>query len=262
MGVCEIILLVIVAAILLDFIFLSAYCRIMPWLEKSQKEKNVKKMELKINEIDNIHGGKATSQDVVENTKNKQSKIKNFIWWLIFNYFYGIMRYSQICVSRFPSFAIRNLLYRLVFNMNITKKTVIYGDCEIRSPWNFNADNVVVANHCIIDARNGVFVANNVVFGGGVHIWTEEHEINDPYFSVTETHKAPVVIDEHAWICSDTTILPGVHVGKGAVLASRACATKDLEPFGVYGGIPAKKIEERNIDLRYNLSGKPTYYFY
>lgn len=46
-------------------------------------------------------------------------------------------------------------------------------------------------------------------------------------------------------------MLPGITVGKGAVLASGAIATKDLEEYGVYAGIPAKKISERNRDLEY-----------
>ncbi|MBE6837423.1 MAG: acyltransferase [Ruminococcus sp.] len=146
--------------------------------------------------------------------------------------------------------------------MKITKRTVIYGGCEIRSPWNFTADNCVVSNNCLLDCRNEIKFGQNVVLGAGVHIWTEQHDVNSPTFKVTERNRGPVVVGDRAWICSDTTILPNVNVGEGAVLASRACATKNLEPFGVYAGIPAKKISERNKDLVYELNGKSHWKFY
>ena len=85
-------------------------------------------------------------------------------------------------VGKLPSYHLRNWLYRLVFNMKITGKTVVFGGCEFRSPWNFYADNCVISNNCILDARNGIKIGQNVVLGSGVHIWTEEHDVNDKRF--------------------------------------------------------------------------------
>ena len=146
--------------------------------------------------------------------------------------------------------------------MKITKRTVIYGGCEIRSPWNIKADNCVISTYCILDGRRGITIGDNVVFGGGVHIWTEEHDVNDPLFAVNFDNAQPVVIENHAWICSDSTILPGIHIGEGAVVATRAVVTKNCEAFGIYGGVPAKKIGTRTNKLEYQLNGKPTWHFY
>lgn len=254
MVLCDTLFIIFMMILFLNFCFLAFYCRFMPWLETRQKNKV--KRNVKKNVDKNIVFTKVAEKEDIK------QKFKKFLWWLIYNYFYGLMRYSLLLVGHFPSFKIRSILYRYVFNMDISKKTVIYGGCEIRSPWNFHADNCVISNNCIIDARNGIFIEDNVVFGAGVHIWTEEHDVNHPYFAVSEKNRASVVIEKHVWICSDSTILPGVHIGEGAVLASRACATKDLEDFNIYGGIPAKKIGIRNKNLKYILSGKPTYYFY
>ena len=146
--------------------------------------------------------------------------------------------------------------------MHITNKTVIYAGCEIRSPWNIHADRCVISNNCILDGRRGIWIGEDVVFGGGVHVWTEEHDVDDPYFLVNPNNAQPVKIEAHAWICSDSTILPGVHIGEGVVLASRALAASDCVAFGVYGGVPAKRLRERNKDLEYRLNGKPTWHFY
>jgi acetyltransferase-like isoleucine patch superfamily enzyme len=54
-----------------------------------------------------------------------------------------------------------------------------------------------------------------------------------------------VIIEDYVWICSRAIILPGVRIGKGAVVASGSVVTKDVEPWDVVGGVPAKKIAER-----------------
>lgn len=196
--------------------------------------------------------------------RNKPCKsfLERKIHSLLIHYMYGWMRYCLLITGHIPSNRVRNIIYRIVFNAHISSQTVINGGCEIRSPWNLYCGNCVIMNNCIIDARSVVRIADNVVFGQGVHIWTEEHDVNSATFEVTEKNRGPVIIDKHAWICSDSTILPGVYVGEGAVLATRACATKDLEAFGIYIGIPARKHGTRNDKLTYTLSGKPHWHFY
>jgi acetyltransferase-like isoleucine patch superfamily enzyme len=249
MCVANWILVIILIIFVLDFCFLAVYCRLERKLEIRRKARKNDKTVTSNNENDK------------RATNNKVNIFKKAFGFLE-PYFYGLMRYSTIIVGKIPSHRIRNFFMRYVFCMQITKNTVIYGGCEIRSPWNIKADRCVISTYCILDGRNGIEIGNDVVFGGGVHIWTEEHNIDDEYFLAHEENKKGVIIDEHAWICSDSTILPGVHVGKGAVVASRAVLTKDADVYGVYAGIPAKKIKERNNNLKYKLNGKPTWHFY
>jgi putative colanic acid biosynthesis acetyltransferase WcaF len=58
---------------------------------------------------------------------------------------------------------------------------------------------------------------------------------------------APISIGDHAWICAEAFVGPGVKVGEGAVLGARGLATSDLGPWGVYAGIPARRMAERVI---------------
>lgn len=201
------------------------------------------------------------SSDAKDNLLNRSSMLYR-IYKKMNPYLYGLMRYNIIRVGRIPSFTIRRFIYKYIYSMQITKNTVIYGGCEIRSPWNIKADNCIISNNCLLDGRYGISIGNNVVFGSGVRIWTAEHSVNDPYFEVLPENCQPVIIHDRAWICSDTTILPGIIVGEGSVIASRACLTKDAEPFGIYGGVPAKRIGFRNNNLLYQLNGKPTWHFF
>lgn len=192
----------------------------------------------------------------------QQSKnITKSIYHYLNSYLYGWMRFNIILVGKIPSYRLRNIIYRFIFAMRITRKTVIFGGCEFRSPWNINIGKSVISANCILDGRGKITIGDNVVFGSGVHVWTEEHNVNDPYFRVLKSNLGEVVVKEHAWICSDSTILPGVTINKGAVLAARACAVSDCEEFGVYVGVPAYKKSSRNTDLKYELAGRPSWHF-
>jgi putative colanic acid biosynthesis acetyltransferase WcaF len=50
----------------------------------------------------------------------------------------------------------------------------------------------------------------------------------------------------YSWVCARAVVNPGVNVGDGAILALGSIATKDLEPFGIYAGVPARKVRERS----------------
>ncbi len=232
------VLICLFAAVLL----LAAYCR----FERARAQKVLD------------HYKQANSPENAE-TKKRSRQLLSIAYRLA----YGFTRYAVIQVGKIPSFFIRNLCYRFIFCMDITKNTVINGGCEFRSPWNIHADRCIISNHCILDGRSEIYIGQNVVFGVCVHIWTMEHSINDPYFRVLAENAKPVTIGERCWICSDVTILPGCKIEEGIVVAARACVTQNCdEPFGVYGGIPARKIGERTKELKYTTDSKPCWMFY
>jgi acetyltransferase-like isoleucine patch superfamily enzyme len=133
----------------------------------------------------------------------------------------------------------------------ISKKVGLYRGFEVRHPWKLHIGaSTIIGHNALLDARKGLTIGSNVNFSNEVMIWTLHHDYNDSNFSEIG---APVVIEDYAWICSRAIILPGVRVGKGAVVAAGAVVTKDVEPFTVVGGIPAKKIAQRNSNLRYDL---------
>jgi acetyltransferase-like isoleucine patch superfamily enzyme len=249
MGVAEWIIVALITLPFLNLVWLAIYCRIEGKIDR-------KRIALKSEEGKAQSEGSAITQQLTKHTMLLRA------YKHLNSYLYGWMRYSILLIGRIPSNRCRNWVYRHVLTMKISKRTVISGGCEIRSPWNITAKKCVVATGCVLDGRHGINIGENVVFGANVHVWTEEHDLNDSWFAVTSEHARPVTIDARAWICSDSTILPGVHVGEGAVVATKACVTKDCESFGVYGGLPAKRISERTRDLRYELSGKPHWHFY
>ena len=140
--------------------------------------------------------------------------------------------------------------------MKIAPSAVIYGGFEIRSPWNISiGEGTVIGDECKLDGRNGIEIGKNVQLSTGVWVWTEQHDLNDPYFRSGDKG-GKVVIQDRAWVSSRVTLLPKVQIGEGAVIAAGAVVTKSCENYGVYGGVPAKRIGNRNDNLQYEFSGE------
>jgi acetyltransferase-like isoleucine patch superfamily enzyme len=121
--------------------------------------------------------------------------------------------------------------------------------------------NITVGEHCVInskvllDGRGGSLqIGNNVDIGQETNIWTLEH---DPHDDFHRTKGGGVIVEDYVWIASRVTILPGVRIGRGAVVATGSVVTKDVPPMAIVGGVPAKIIGSRESGLKYSLSYQP-----
>lgn len=128
--------------------------------------------------------------------------------------------------------------------------SAIYRNVDLRSPQRISVGKGTVINkNCMIDGRNGgVTIGDNVDIAQEVNIWTEQHDYNSPSYDAIG---GAVVIEDYAWIASRATILPGVTIGRGAVVACCSVVTKDVPPMTIVAGVPARKIGERNASLSY-----------
>lgn len=167
--------------------------------------------------------------------------------------FYGVFRFLQAIIMFLPIFKIRYYWIKL-FSKKCGKGGYISRNVDFRSPWRLTiGNNVVINKRCVIDARGELFIADNVDIAQDVQIWSAEHDVRSVNHAYV-TYK--VIINEHVWIASRAILLPGITIGEGAVIAAGAVVTDDVEPFSIVGGIPAKKIGERNKNLSYTLKPK------
>ena len=173
-------------------------------------------------------------------------------------------RYSQFQVGRIPSHHIRNFIYRNLYKISFSRSATIYFDAEIRGSWNLIiGDGSIIGDHAILDARRGgIIIGKSVNIASHVSIYTDQHDYNNPFFESSKEKTGPVIIDDRAWIGPNVIILHGVHIGEGAVIAAGAVVTKDVNPFTVVAGIPAKYITDRSINLKYEFTGKDRALFY
>ncbi len=91
-------------------------------------------------------------------------------------------------------------------------------------------------------------IGSNVSINSGVRILTATHNLNDSEWRMT---RKPIKIGDYAWIATGAIILPGVHIGKGAVVGAGAVVGRDVEPYSIVAGNPARptgKQRARNLD--------------
>ena len=154
-----------------------------------------------------------------------------FVFWLPFK---GIRRY-----------------YLKLFVHSMGKDIYVGRNIDVRNPSLIDIGNDIVINKkVLLDGRHGLIIGNHVDIAQEACIWSRHHDYNDPKHSGIG---AKVIIEDYCWICHRAIVLPGVKVSKGSVVACGAVLTKDTEPITVVGGIPAKKIADRNNPLTYML---------
>lgn len=158
--------------------------------------------------------------------------------------------YLLTLIGYVPIHTLRLTIYRAV-GIHIGRDSSFHWRARFFRPWKIKiGQNTIIGNDIMLDAREGIEIGNNVNLSMGVWIWTMEHDPQDPYFCGVG---GPVQIHDYAWVSGRATILPGVTIGEGAVVAAGAVVTKDVEPYTIVGGVPAKKIGDRTRYLRYQL---------
>lgn len=174
---------------------------------------------------------------------------------ILYGYIDGLQRYLIIQTGFIPSHHLRDFIYRNVFLVRMEKGAVIYYGAEIRGPQNLSLHRgAIVGDRNVIDARRGyVEIEEDVQLGNFVNLWTGSHDHDDPWFRSMPGKRGPIRIGKHAWIGPSVTILHSVTIGEGAVVGAGSVVTKDVEPFSIVAGVPAKKIAMRSQDLRYRL---------
>lgn len=233
---------VIVAVLFLAYLYCSAYCRFKKKKSDFRGEKTVK-------EIMNCDQEETNPKNTVVELSIRD-RVVTFLYRISDN----VIRVMLFITAYIPSHHLRNFLYRHVFMVSLGKKAVLYYGAEIRAPWNLYIDEgAIIGDKAILDARCGIYIGKNVNLSTGVWIWTLQHEVDSPEF---ETEGAPVYVEDRAWVSCRTTILPGVTIARGGVIAANGVCTKSTEVFGIYGGVPCKKIGDREQNLTYEFQGR------
>jgi acetyltransferase-like isoleucine patch superfamily enzyme len=165
----------------------------------------------------------------------------------------GLSFALPMVVGQLPSRTVRTAIARSVFGMTIADDAVLYRWRDLREPRGIEiGPDSVVGFWSTIDGRRGVRIGSHVNISSEVAIWTLQHDLEDRDFGLTGGR---VVIEDLAWISFRATILPGVTIGKGAVVAANALVAHDVAPYAIVGGVPAKRIGERPRDVDYTLAG-------
>lgn len=141
-------------------------------------------------------------------------------------------------------YALQSLRWRLkgarIASSSVISHLTVHGD----------ASHLRIGECCCLgitrmQTHERIEIGNCVVINDGVRLITGSHDIHSPTYDHVFS---PIIIEDHAWIATDAMILKGVRIGRGAVVAAAAVVTRDVAPFTVVGGNPAKEIGTRRIE--------------
>lgn len=176
---------------------------------------------------------------------NQMPKWKKYIY-------FTLMLFGNAVINKIPSRHFRKAYYKML-GAKVGKNAGFSRRVEISYPKGLTmGDNISVGWFALLDARGGIRVGNNVNISSYVKIITGSHDVDDKDFTADFR---PVEIGDYVWIGTGATILQGVTIGEGAVVAAGAVVTKDIPPYEIWGGVPAKYIRKRNEDLQYRIDG-------
>jgi putative colanic acid biosynthesis acetyltransferase WcaF len=149
-----------------------------------------------------------------------------------------------------PSHAFRNFIYRRA-GLTLPRSSSIHWRAEFYAP-----ERIVVGEHTVIgysvflDGRSGLTIGSNVNLSSHVSVYTRQHDIDSPDFAEIG---GPVEIGDYAYIGSHAIVLPGVTIGRGGVVGAGSVVTKDVEPYTLVAGVPARFVRHRSQELSYEL---------
>ncbi|MFA6073886.1 MAG: acyltransferase [Candidatus Woesearchaeota archaeon] len=145
-------------------------------------------------------------------------------------------------IGHVPSHTIRNIKYRF-FGIKIGKGSTFHMWANFYEPKNIKiGSDTIIGDHAFLDGRDKLTIGSHTDIASSVMIYNSEHDLEKEDFSAIV---APVEIGDYVFIGPRVIIMPGVKIGKGAVVAGGAVVTKDVDPFTIVGGVPARPIGER-----------------
>jgi len=154
-------------------------------------------------------------------------------------------------INRLPSHIVRIFWYRRVLGFSIGPRVAVLLGCRFDSSKKLTVGQGAVINEkCRIDTRGHVYIGANASLSSEVVVLTASHRPNSDGF---EGYTADTRIEDHSWIGTRAILMPGVTIGRGAIVAAGAVVTKNVAPLEIVAGIPARRIGVRRSSLSYEL---------
>lgn len=165
------------------------------------------------------------------------NRIKRMLWSICWTVF--VRPFPKSLANSWKIFILR------CFGAKIAKNAYVYSSANIFMPWNL----IMEEHSCLasgVDCYNAapIIIKRNATVSQRAYLCTASHNISSSKHEQTEK---PIIIGSRAWVAAEAFVGPGVIIGEGAVVGARAAVFKDVAPWTVVGGNPAKYIKDRII---------------
>ena len=158
--------------------------------------------------------------------------------------------YNNI-LTYIPLHFLRKLYLKNILKVKIAENVFIHLGCRFEGNISIGKNSVIGRKVVFI---GNIFIGENVSITAESYLFSMSHHVDDVNFG---TFDKPVVINDYCWIGVRSIVMPGVIMGIGSVLGANSVATKNVQDYSVYLGIPAKFYKKRNTLLNYQLDYSP-----
>lgn len=159
-------------------------------------------------------------------------------------------------ISQLPSYRFRCWYLRCILRYDIHPQASIHIGCFVTGFRISIGKNSVINRHCRLDGRGGISIGRNVSISPECYLISASHDPHSPTFEGLDGHTA-IAIHDYAWLGTRAIVLPGVTIGRAAIVGAGAVVTRDVEPFTIVAGNPARVIGHRHTDPIYQLHWRP-----
>lgn len=167
-------------------------------------------------------------------------KKSHLILWLIYKHLISHLPYSP--GNRLREKILKRILGRMGEGSHVSTQV------SIISPENvFLDERVGVANRVILDGRGGISIGKDSIIGFESIILSCTHKSSSRDIPIRDQgmYQKKISIGEDVWIGARALIMPGVKIGQGAIIGANAVVSRDVEPYAIMGGVPARLIKYR-----------------
>ena len=180
----------------------------------------------------------------IKQIKTKEMKsVKNLLIHGVYIGFYGLFKYMSIPFSNFLRYFVLKLFMKKLQSTYISDGVTIWFPYRVTI-----GKNSSLNQGCILSGLGGIEIGNNVRIACYTTIYSADHNFSKPDESIKEQgySLSKIIIEDDVWIGASVNINKGVSIGKGAVIGAGAVVTRDIPPYAVAVGNPAKVIKYRN----------------
>lgn len=191
--------------------------------------------------MDKMNHGERNGEVEFEKYQNHLS-LKNKLGRLLWNLAYAIAfrPFALPFFNRWRLFVLRR------FGSKIGNGSIVHASALVWAPWNLEiGQRTCVGPHTKLYNPDKIRLGNKVAISQYAYLCTASHDITKQENPLVT---APIMIEDRAWVAADAFVGMGVTIGEGAVVGARAAVFKNIEPWTVVGGNPAKFIKRRVIE--------------
>lgn len=135
----------------------------------------------------------------------------------------------------------RNILLRL-FGAKVHPQAHVYASVKVFAPWNLVIERCLIGPNVILYNKALIHIGMDSTVSQRTTICTASHNVSSPKMELVIK---PVTVGDQVWIASEAFVSPGVELGEGVVVGTRAAVFRSVEPWTIVGGNPAKEIKKR-----------------